>query len=406
LNATCYKVSTGGDPLSKCTAQCHNNTPPFVLGDYRGLEVDHNFVRGEWLAKITDTSASIIDPNGKTWGTGVIRQFDNQLWLVTAQGTYKGLFGIENTPEVTVLTLAFGKLGGAAPSSFTDSQKNGVTFVFAKCLNPSVCHWNTFQQQVKSLLKTRQSVLFDPISDPCSKYPDCSSCIKAPEYCGWCSVPIIYNNSVVGKNCAGLNTSITPRINCTGTFSTEDCSHQTTSSTGSTSTGHTTGGPNNKKYYCDPNGNGGNGTCIESTNGTLPLADCQAQCTVTPVVPPVLQNKFFRGLEINKGYVKGEWRAHFGTHDVMVVSPDTTVIHGNVTTTANYLTIHTAQGNIQTLWQMQGGPAVDDFTWAWGALSGPAPTSFDSAMTTSGQTEYWYVSCHDGIPKDTCDFSH
>jgi len=387
-------------------ANCRNDTPIFVVGDYRGLEVDHAFVKGEWQAKITQTSAVIVDPNGKQWAVGVVRQYTNQLWLVTADGTRKGIFGIQETPEVSVLTWALGNIGGDAPTSFDNGLTSGVTFVFAKCLHAERCKWQLFQTRAQLLAQQQAKAIpakWSAIQDPCSQFPDCSSCIKAPQWCGWCSVPILYNETVVGKNCAGLNTTVTPRINCTGTFSTQDCSHATTSSTGSTSTGQTTGGPpSDKKYYCDPSIN--NGTCVESTNGTLPKDVCSAQCTVTPIVPPVLQNKYYRGLEINMGYVKGEWRAHFTAKDVTVVAPDGTVIQGTVTTTANYLTIHMAGGDIQTVWQTQVGPAVDNLAWAWGAKGGKAPT-FDSGMNTPGQTEYWFVSCHDGANAQTCDFS-
>jgi len=249
----------------------------------------------------------------------------------------------------------------------------------------------------------KQIRAFDPVNDPCSKYPDCQSCIDAFEWCGWCSVPILYNNTIPGKNCAGLNTTITPRINCTGTFSTEDCSHMTTGmSTASTgvSTGKTTGG--SQKYLCDPITN----TCKQSPNGTLPLDTCNQQCAVVPIVPIILQDRYFRGLEIDLTYQQGEWRAHFTKTAVTVVYPDGTVIQGNVTTTANYLTIHLAGKNTyQTLWQFQPGPAVDNLSWAWGARNGPPPTSFDDAMSSQGQTEYWFVSCHDGADPNTCDFS-
>jgi hypothetical protein len=287
---------------------------------------------------------------------------------------------------------------------------NGATFVFARCITEEHCKWHLFQalsklkvNQEKWISKKLSPIrTYDPVNDPCSKYPDCHSCISAPEFCGWCSVPVLYNSTIPGKNCAGLNTTITPRINCTGTFSTVDCSHATTGSTGSTgSTGQTTGSPA-KKYLCDPVTN----TCKQSDNGTLPVDVCTAQCIVTPIVPIILQDKYFRGLEIDLKYQMGEWRAHFTKTSVTVVYPDGTVIMGNVTTTAQYLTIR-LPGNVlyQTIWQLQPGAAVNNLSWAWGARNGPPPTSFDDAMSAAGQTEYWYVSCHDGADPNTCDFS-
>jgi len=143
-----------------------------------------------------------------------------------------------------------------------------------------------------------------------------------------------------------------------------------------------------------------------NANGTLPPDVCAAQCTLTPIVPIILQDRYFRGLQINMNYVVGEWRAHFTKTMVTVVYPDGTTIMGNVTSTAQYLTIHLpGMVNIQTLWQVQPGAAVNNLSWAWGAKNGPPPASFDEAMTTAGQTEYWFVTCHDGAATATCDFS-
>jgi len=96
----------------------------------------------------------------------------------------------------------------------------------------------------------------------------------------------------------------------------------------------------------------------------------------------------------------------FTTKDVVVVSPDGKTTQGTVTTTANYLTINAADGTkIQTLWQFQPGPAVNNLVWGWGAPNGAPPTSFDGAMTGAGQSEYWFVTCHDGSNPNVCDFS-
>jgi len=401
---TCNKSPSGGTPMDQCMMNCQNVTPIFVVGQYRGLQIDHKFVKGEWQAKITNDAIVVVDPTGKTWAKGVVRQSANELWLVAPEGTRRGIFGLQELPEVTVLTWAMGSVGGAVPTSFDDGLINGDTFVFAKCVNEEHCKWHLFQALSK--LKAKQETwisrrLADPVNDPCSKYPDCHTCISAKDWCGWCSVPVLYNSTIVGKNCAGLNTTVTPRINCTGTFSTVDCSHATTGATTGASTGQTTGSPA-KMYLCDPVTN----TCKQSDNGTLPPDVCAAQCTMTPIVPIILQDKYFRGLEIDLKYAVGEWRAHFTKTMVTVVYPDGTVIMGNVTTTAQYLTIHLPMGVlIQTIWQFQPGAAVNNLSWAWGAKNGPPPMSFDEAMFTPGQMEFWYVTCHDGADPNTCVFS-
>jgi hypothetical protein len=299
-----------------------------------------------------------------------------------------------------------GDLSGPVPTSFDAAMGKGTTFVFAKCLNPSNCKWHVFSalNRLKLLQEAhwKRSILADPLDDPCSVYPDCHTCIVAKEFCGWCSVNVIYNNTIIGKNCAGINKTISPRINCTGTFSTQDCSHATTGSTTAT-TGQTTGGPPAEdKYECDPTTN----TCKKTDNGTLPQAVCAAQCVMTPIVPPDLQDKYFRGLQVDIMYAQGEWRVHFGKADATVVDAAGQVLTATVTTTAQFLTLTFKDGSkIQTIWQLQNGPSTGFLSWAWGKPNGAAPKSFDEAMTTSGQKEFFFVNCLPGASPDVCDFS-
>jgi hypothetical protein len=362
-------------------------------------------VKGEWQAKITANDIVIVDPTGATWGKGVVRLYQNELWLVTADGTRRGLFGYQQLPEVEVLTWAMGGYGQPPPTNFDAGLSNGKSFVFAKCISAANCKF--FVMKALAQIKQAQDRYLregvdseaDPVNDPCMPYPDCQKCISAPEFCGWCSTNVVYNTSggsVVGKNCAGLNTTITPRFNCSGTFSTITCLNP--NSTTGVTTGQTTGQPS--LYRCDPI----NVTCVLSPNGTLPREVCQAQCIENPI-PPFLQNRYFRGLPINMSYRPGEWRAHFGTNSLSIVTPDGTVLSGNVTVVGQYLSFIVPQGKYQTLWQFQPGPAVDNLSWAWGGLNQEPPASFDQAMNTQGMTEFWYVTCHAGAPTTVCDFS-
>jgi len=217
------------------------------------------------------------------------------------------------------------------------------------------------------------------------------------------------------KNCAGVNKTITPPFNCTGSFSIESCKTTTgtgtsgtttTSSTGSgtgTGTGtSSTTGPPPQLYTCDPKSQ----TCQPTRTGQ-PQDVCLAQCTLTPIVPPVLQNKDFRGLEIDMTYVEGEWRAKFDTTTVTVTDPSGKIRTGKVTSTAQFLTIHWNGGtNVQTLWQYQGGPATDYFSWAWGAPNGNAPASFDEAMNKKDYQEFFFVACPPGKDSSVCAWKH
>jgi len=119
----------------------------------------------------------------------------------------------------------------------------------------------------------------------------------------------------------------------------------------------------------------------------------------TPIVPIQLQGKFFRGLQINKGYVKGEWTANFTKTDVTVTDPAGKVSMGPVSLVQNYLVVHFTNGVvISSLWQFEGGIETDFFSWAWSAPGGDAPASFDAAMTGAGMTEYEFVTCVQGHP--------
>jgi len=298
-----------------------------------------------------------------------------------------------------------GQTGGSVPTSFDDALGKGTSFVFAKCITTEHCKFHIFTALAKLKNQHKIKKFISGLDDPCSVHPTCHECIIAPENCGWCSVPVLYNNTIIGKNCAGVNTTISPRLNCTGTFSTVDCpSTSTAASTASTaaSTGHTTGSPSEDKYLCDPI----TSTCKKSSNGTQPQTVCAAQCVLTPIVPPDLQNKYFRGLQIDTEYVQGEWRLHFGTTDATIVDPSGKASKATITATAQYLSLTFTSGiKIQALWQLQTGPSNLFLTWAWGLSDGAAPKNFDESMTTSGEKEFWFVACLPGASTGVCDFS-
>lgn len=143
----------------------------------------------------------------------------------------------------------------------------------------------------------------------------------------------------------------------------------------------------------------------------------RAQCNVIPIVPIELQGKFFRGLQINQGYTKGEWTANFTKTDVTVTNPSGQPRVGTVFTVQNYLVVQFKDGaTISSLWQYEskllcrlsfcwfhlGGVETGFFSWAWSAPGGQPPASFDAAMTSAGMTEYEFVTCNQGKPG--CNF--
>jgi len=133
---------------------------------------------------------------------------------------------------------------------------------------------------------------------------------------------------------------------------------------------------------------------------------CEAQCNTVPVVPPVIQNQLFRGLQIDTHYVQGEWRAQFSTNNVTITDPSGKQMVGKVSTVEKYLTITLQSGqSIQTLWQVSQGPASQFLSWAWGALGGAPPDSFDSAMTDKSNSEFFFTSCLPG-KDNVCNFAN
>jgi len=256
----------------------------------------------------------------------------------------------------------------------------------------------------------------------------CPECIGDPENsCGWCSDNVTYKNgTVIGKHCAGYNEDgSTEPFKCNGIYSTVTCKFPTTTTTASTSTTTTTKpsstgsgtgsssttsttstGPSKKKYDCNPI----NATCVESTNGAFnELKPCQDQCKTNPI-PNDLKGPW-RGLQISKNYINGEFRAVFTDKNVTVTRPDGQKFVGNVATVGSYITITVLSGpstgkKIQTLWQVQYGPATKELTWAWGEPNKEAPKSYESAMVEPNKSVYVFVGCLPNKSPNQCNFDH
>jgi len=76
-----------------------------------------------------------------------------------------------------------------------------------------------------------------------------------------------------------------------------------------------------------------------------------------------------------------------------------------------YITIDLQSGpmkgkKIQTMWQLNYGPASKILPWAWGAPAGPAPKSYESAMIEPNNSEYVFVTCLPNKDKKSCNFDH
>lgn len=62
-----------------------------ALGDYRGIQVNKGFVKGEWTLQITAAVAVIKDPSNKVFAKGTIGSYKGELWLITGEGRFRGM---------------------------------------------------------------------------------------------------------------------------------------------------------------------------------------------------------------------------------------------------------------------------------------------------------------------------
>jgi len=285
-------------------------------------------------------------------------------------------------------------------------MKKGFVFTFFRCVNPEICSWTVKNAEEKRDEEYRRKIV-KGINDPCSKYPDCESCIMALDYCGWCTVNVLYNATTPGTQCAGLNQSKIPGFICKGTFSTVDCPNPPNPKSKQPSKAPPTPLPSLRPaspqvkpppttqpdlWTCNPN----TSMCVQNSTGSggMPLQECNLTCNVIPDVPVILRGRKFRGLQIQKGYIVGEWVAKFSTQTVSFAGPKGDSFTAVVSQTGQFMVLNLQSNQkVFTLWQLAPGAVVDFLSWSWGAVGGAPPASFDSAMTTDGQTAYVFDAC-------------
>ncbi|CUG90760.1 Hypothetical protein, putative [Bodo saltans] len=130
-------------------------------------------------------------------------------------------------------------------------------------------------------------------ADVCSSQPDCSACV-AENLCGWCSVPVTYQDNSTGAQCAGFGSGARPFI-CNGVYSTEVCQrgYVCDVSSGSCDLGAPGAGntlaeceqichkSNTNVYLCDQTTKACN-VVPDGTPGSTSLEICQAVCNHIP----------------------------------------------------------------------------------------------------------------------------
>jgi len=98
-------------------------------------------------------------------------------------------------------------------------------------------------------------------------------------------------------------------------------------------------------------------------------------------------------LQIQKGYIIGEWTLKFTTSNATIVTPANVQLNAIVSQTGPYMVFNMPDGKkIYVLWQIAQDAVVDFLSLAWGANGNP-PASYDSSMTTSGEQAFVFDGC-------------
>jgi len=306
--------STGGGGQTNktaCDANCptkpQNHTTPYELrGVWRGLAIQNGYAAGEWTANISKNTTTIFQPDGTVYFSGLTSTYaptgsgsgESQLWVTSTDGKLKGTikllytdYGLE--PELSYLALAVDESLLSTPPKDYDSAMTATSdkvLGMYKCKSDSTnCKFHLKNTPVASRGRALQSAT----GDKCNAYMDCKSCLSATAgdlTCGWCTTPVEYVNVTGAKyQCAGWQSGQHHQWKCYGQFRTASC----------------------HDYCCDTS----SGTCSECSEGKTgypTTSMCAASCKPGP--SPYGKcgfNGTYRGLEIDLGYLAGEWVAVF-----------------------------------------------------------------------------------------------
>jgi hypothetical protein len=112
--------------------------------------------------------------------------------------------------------------------------------------------------------------------------------------------------------------------------------------------------------------------------GGFPKSQCETACKPHNNTPTNLVGDY-RGLEISKGYVKGEWDAKFTNTEGTIWAPDGSVwAQGQVQEFQNQLWINEGtKGVIKGIYTPANTPEVEVLTIGFGKPGAPAPLTLD-----------------------------
>ncbi len=267
-NLSCIEVSAeeGGIPKATCDEQCVTRpptpeTPNFLKGLWRGIQISHGYVQGEWDFDFGESSVTVTQPDKTKWTADVLQASDPgnpadgiraQVWLAFSDSkspangkVMKGKFDERvsggDAPETQNVFLGFGRPGEAATATAPDTPDaamagEGMTaYVLSKCI-PGLPNCKFVAQSWAALsrqLEQQQEIvgLQEPhaarrleSADRCNAHDTCTLCVADPS-CGWCSVPVSYADGSPGHQCAGYDAAghADPKWTCPAMYQLNDC---------------------------------------------------------------------------------------------------------------------------------------------------------------------------------------
>jgi hypothetical protein len=422
-----------------------------MVGFFRGIQIQAGYATGSFDLDINETLvtfAQVVAGKVKQTWTGAPGHYPNgaseQLTIKLLSGPDAGkyinalaVFGTPG-PETKHATLAMSAPNGPMPASIDAAMKgDGMTvYAFSECegasckftLPPLALNRRGLHHRHRHM--HRQSVAAD---DVCAQYSaNCSLCLTQP-FCGWCSVDVIYKDGQKGTQCAGFNSAngTGPAFKCNGRYSTFNCTEgymcdHTDNQCKPTSPGngmpldeckqfcHATPPPtppqpmalcNLTTMQCHP--------CPDNAThcpGSLPKGACEAQCSHHKHGPPASTVGVWRGIYIQNGYRRIEVDVVFDNTSATFVQVGSEPMKCNVTTLGSDLMIFDVLTGQYKGWKFAGmfqtapqpGGLYETMTLAAGKLGSGAPSTFDGAMSTQGDSVYVLDKCTGG----SCTFKN
>ena len=322
--------TSGSADRASCEASCDGNqtkeVPVELIGVWRGLAIQQSFVKGEWVANVSAHAIELLRPDGTVYFSGKAgaattggagsQQERRTLTVHSTEGELKGkvtlLYGeYDLAPELQYLALAVDESAiETAPPSFdaampaTAHRVLGMTKCKSDAKNCAFHLISSYKTHEPIVYARGMSYSFlkamgagDETGDECNQFASCDTCIESKllsAKCGWCSEDVVYPNATAAKaRCAGWAEGKARGWVCYGQFRTESCTDWCC---------------NHGTSQCEP--------CAPGQSGMPTKELCEGPkdaptCGAEPKWFNCSLDGLYRGLQIDLGYLAGEWTAAF-----------------------------------------------------------------------------------------------